>query len=102
MDKNKIILGYNGINLRKNDIESIELGKWFNDTVMSCGVQKLPSEYDCDTNKIKLVDPLMTQLLKHYYKKDTVKAILDDIGLADAEWILFVVSDYDSDLMDSA
>ena len=102
MDRNKIILGYNGINLRKNDIESIEPGKMFNDTVMSCGVQKLLSEYDCDTNKIKLVDPLMTQLLKHYYKKDTVKAILDDIGLADAEWILFVVSDYDSDLMDSA
>ena len=69
---------------------------------MSCGIQKLLSEYDCDVAKIKLVDPTMTQLIKNYYKKDLVKVILDDIGLADAEWVLFVVSDHDKDLMDSA
>ena len=56
---------------------------------MSCGIQKLLSEYDCNTAKIKLVDPTITQLLKNYYKKDFVKAIFDNIGLADAEWILF-------------
>ena len=44
----------------------------------------------------------MTQILKHYHKKDTLKATLDNIGLADAEWILFIVSDHDKDLMDSA
>ena len=84
----KIILGYKGINLRKNYIESIGPGRWLNDKIMSCGIQKLLSEYDCDAAKIKLVDPTMTQLLKNYYKKGLVKAILDDIGLADAEWIL--------------
>ena len=56
---------------------------------MSCGSQKLLSEYDCDTAKIKLVDPTITQLLKNYYKKDFVKAILDDIGQADAEWLFY-------------
>ena len=101
-DMRKIILGYKGINLCKNDIESIGPGRWFNDTIMTCGIQKLLSDYNCDAAKIKLVDPTMTQLLKNYFKKDLVKAILDDIGLADAEWILFIVSDHDKDLMDSA
>ena len=98
----KIILGYKGINLRKNDIESIRPGRWLNDTLMSCGVQKLLSEYDCDIAKIKLVDPTITQLLKNYYRKDFVKTVFDDIGLADADWILFIVSNHDNDLMDSA
>ena len=75
-DMRKIILGYNGINLCKNDIESIGPGRWFNDTVMSCGIQKILSEYDCNTAKIKLVDSLITQILKHYHKKATLKAIL--------------------------
>ena len=44
----------------------------------------------------------MTQLLRNYYRKDLVKAILDDNSLADAEWILFIVSDHDKDIMDSA
>ena len=91
----KIILVYKGINLCKNYIESLGPGRWFNDTMSSYGIQKVLSEYRCDAAKIKLVDPTMTQLLKNYYRKDLVKAILDDIGLADAECILFIVNDHD-------
>ena len=59
-DREKIILGYKGISLRKSDIESLGPGRWLNDTIMSFGVQKLLSEYDCGTIKTKLVDPTMT------------------------------------------
>ena len=60
------------------------------------------SEYDCDDTKTKLVDPSITQLLKNHCRKDFVKIVFDDMGLADAEWILFIVSNYENDLMDSA
>ena len=42
-DREKIVLGYKGISLRKSDIESLGPGRWLNDT-MSFGVQKLLSE----------------------------------------------------------
>ena len=60
------------------------------------------SEYDCDIAKIKLVDPIITQLLKNYCRKDFIKIVFDDIGLADEELILFIVSNHDNDLMNSA
>merc|ERR1712215_430405 len=101
-DREKIILGYKGISLRKSDIESLGPGRWLNDTIISFGVQNLLSEYDCGTTKTKLVDPTITQLLKNYCRKDYVKIVFDDMGLADADWILFIVNNHDNDLMDSA
>lgn len=102
MDMSKTVLGYNGINISKNDIETTKEGRWFNDTIMSCGLQELQSEYRCEEANILLIDPTVTQLIKNYHRKDLIKTVVEDIGIKDSEWTLFIVSNHNNDLMDTA
>ena len=102
MDMSKTVLGYNGINISKNDIETTKEGRWFNDTIMSCGLQELQSEYRCEEANILLIDPTVTQLIKNYYRKDLIKTVIEDIGIKDSEWTFFIVSNHNNDLMDTA
>ena len=101
MDMGKTILGYNGINISKNDIESKKEGRWLNDSIMSCGLQVLESKYHCKENNITLVDPTITQLIKNH-KKNTIKTVIKDIDIKESEWIFFAVSNHNDDLMDTA
>ena len=69
---------------------------------MSCGLQELQSDYRCKEANILLIDPTVTQLIKNYYRKDLIKAVIEDIGVIDSEWTFFIVSNHNIDLMDSA
>ena len=85
-----------GVDIKERDVETLKEEKWLNDKVISFALKEMQQKH-CKDNKIKFVDPVLTQLIKLSPDEKVIRGAIDDTGLRKADWVFFPVNDNNSD-----
>ena len=95
---NKSLISLNGTNLCKEDIESVNDGKYVTDQVIEFFMQSCMQSYEERTEanntreRIKIIGPAMTYLLQKEDSKSTIKQHKKELNLNNHEWVIYTIN----------
>ncbi|VDP90390.1 unnamed protein product [Echinostoma caproni] len=91
----RVVLSYYDYLVRERDLCTLVEGRWINDVILSFGFEYLRHSRLTDRNRLLLVDPAVTQLLK-LSDYASAQILLDSLNCAHMDWLLFLVNDSES------
>ena len=95
---NKSLISLNGTNLCKEDIESVNDGKYVTDQVIEFFMQSCMQSYEEQTEvnktreRIKIIGPAMTYLLQKEDSKSAIKQHKKELNLNNHEWVIYTIN----------
>ena len=95
---NKSLISLNGTNLCKEDIESLNDGKYVTDQVIEFYMQSCMQSYEGHTEankrreRIKIIGPAMTYLLQKEDSKSAIKQHKKELNLNNHEWVIYTIN----------
>ena len=86
------LLEYQGINITSEDINTLDNGKWVSDEIIAIFLAFMREDPTMNANKILLVNPTTSFLLKECENKKVVHDLKNELQINEMEWVFYPIN----------